>query len=178
MVTTTNQPGAYRALLNHTDGIVRQVVELHQPTPDGWQECRGCPEGDNPGYWIVWPCRTTRLIAEQVGVALDEDHYTVDMVIDRASDGAVMNDPDGPAAVARLAGLTVGLTDDEHKAVALTAELWNLLCSNVIGDGPSRAGDIAELCHHIHAIQRAVLAQAGARAYPDLYRLLGSVIKR
>jgi hypothetical protein len=69
------------------------------------------------------------------------------------------------------------LTDDEHQAVALTAELWNLLCT-IVDDGPSRDGDLAELCHHIHAIQRTVLAQAAARAYPGRYRLLGSVIER
>jgi hypothetical protein len=73
---------------------------------------------------------------------------------------------------------TYGLTDDEHKAIGLTADLWNLLCASVVGDGPSRAGDLAELCAHIHAIQRTVMAQAAARAHPDRYRLLGSVIEQ
>lgn len=67
------------------------------------------------------------------------------------------------------------LTAEEHRAVDLTAELWNLLCSITGGEG-SREGDLAELAGAVHVIQRAVLAQAGARAYPDRYRLLGKLI--
>lgn len=65
------------------------------------------------------------------------------------------------------------LTEAEHRAMDLTAELWNLLCKDVIGRGPSRAGDLRELIGHIHAIQHTVMSQAAARAYPDRYRLLG-----
>lgn len=65
------------------------------------------------------------------------------------------------------------LTEAERQAVALTAALWNLLAADVVGHGRSRPGDLAELGHHVHAIQQAVLSQAAARAYPDLYRLLG-----
>lgn len=68
------------------------------------------------------------------------------------------------------------LTQDEHRAMELTAELWNLLNRQVIASGPSHDGDCAELCGHVHAIQRMVLAQAAARAYPDRYRLLGGVV--
>lgn len=68
------------------------------------------------------------------------------------------------------------LTPSEHRAMALTVELWNLLCTEIVGEGRSRAGDTKELCHHIHGIQRTVLAQAAARAYPDQYRLLGGEI--
>lgn len=64
------------------------------------------------------------------------------------------------------------LTPAEHAAVAKAGELWNDLCA-IVADGPARAGDLSELIFHIHAIQRAVLKQAAARAYPDLYRLLG-----
>lgn len=64
------------------------------------------------------------------------------------------------------------LTPAEHDAIAMTAELWNLLCA-ITTDGAARDGDLRELIFHIHGIQRAVLKQAAARAYPDLYRLLG-----
>lgn len=64
------------------------------------------------------------------------------------------------------------LTAAEHDAVAQAAELWGSLTA-IVADGPARAGDLSELIFHVHAIQRAVLKQAAARAYPDLYRLLG-----
>jgi len=65
-----------------------------------------------------------------------------------------------------------GLTDDEHHAIELTTALWNQL-SAIVGQGPTRAPDLAELAIHIHAIQTTVLAQAAARTHPDRYRLLG-----
>lgn len=65
------------------------------------------------------------------------------------------------------------LTDAEHRVMDLTAEVWNTLVREVVGDGPARDGDLAELAHDIHRIQERVLAQAAARAYPDRYRLLG-----
>lgn len=68
------------------------------------------------------------------------------------------------------------LTDAEHRAMDLTAQLWNLLCSDVVTEGPSRTKDLHELVHHIHAIQHTVMSQAAARAYPERYRLLGGVI--
>jgi len=64
------------------------------------------------------------------------------------------------------------LTDAEHTAMDLTAQLWNALCA-IAGDGPARAGDLAEMATHIHAIQHAIMAQAAARAHPDRYRLMG-----
>jgi len=68
--------------------------------------------------------------------------------------------------------MTEMLTDDERKAIQMTAGLWNQLC-RVVGDGRTRDADMAELCAHIHAIQQAVMSQAAARAYPETYRLLG-----
>lgn len=67
------------------------------------------------------------------------------------------------------------LTDAEHRCVRLAGELWNGLCQ-IVGNDESRAGDLAELVHHVHAIQNAVLAQAAARAYPGRYRLLGGAL--
>ena len=60
----------------------------------------------------------------------------------------------------------------EHDAVSMAGDLWGLLCTITL-DGPSREADLHELVIHIHAIQHAVMANAAARAYPDLYRPLG-----
>lgn len=65
------------------------------------------------------------------------------------------------------------MTDTEHRAMDLTAQLWNLLAGQVIANGPAGPGDRAELAAAVHTIQRMVLGQAAARAYPDRYRLLG-----
>jgi hypothetical protein len=65
------------------------------------------------------------------------------------------------------------MTEAEHHAMDLTAELWNLLAGEVILNGPGGHGDREELAAAIHVIQRMVLGQAAARAYPDRYRLLG-----
>lgn len=65
------------------------------------------------------------------------------------------------------------MTDAEHRAMDLTAQLWNLLAGEVIANGPAGPGDRAELAAAVHVIQRMVLGQAAARAYPDRYRLLG-----
>jgi hypothetical protein len=76
------------------------------------------------------------------------------------------------AAVGTLAPRQDLMTQDEHKAMAITADLWNLLC-RIVGQGRTRSADLGEACNHIHAIQHTILAQAAARAYPDRYRLLG-----
>jgi hypothetical protein len=68
------------------------------------------------------------------------------------------------------------LTEAEHEAMRMTADLWNHLCSAVVRGGGTRSGDLAELAAHIHGIQHAVMAQAAARAYPDLYRPLGGSV--
>lgn len=67
------------------------------------------------------------------------------------------------------------LTRDEHQAMALTTELWNLL-NRIVGHSRSRQADLQELAVHIHAIQNAILAQAAARAFPQQYRLLGETL--
>ena len=82
MTTPADQPAAYRALLNATDGIVRQVVELHQPVVYsiigcGW-ECQGCEAQGYDWEYPTWPCSTSELIAEQVRVSLREADYTVE----------------------------------------------------------------------------------------------------
>jgi hypothetical protein len=54
--------------------------------------------------------------------------------------------------------------------------LFQLLANEVVGDGPAREADLAELTTAIHVIQRAVMGQAAARAYPGQYRPFGEVI--
>lgn len=68
------------------------------------------------------------------------------------------------------------LTQGERNAVT-TAALLAEQIADIIADGPSRDADLAEAVHHIHAVQRMVLAQAAARAYPDRYRLLGGLLR-
>lgn len=68
------------------------------------------------------------------------------------------------------------LNEDEQKAVRLAGELSAFITEWIIGIGPTREQDIAELEAAIHVVQRMVLAQAAAREYPGRYRLLGEVI--
>lgn len=79
------RPAAYRALLAATDGLAREMVQLHRPEPDithGDDVRRWCCEGcDVEGYeweYPEWPCRTSQLAAERADVSLREDHYTVE----------------------------------------------------------------------------------------------------
>lgn len=70
----------------------------------------------------------------------------------------------------------MNLTEAEHEAVRQAGLLYMLITGAVIGTGPTRDDDVAELKILIHGIQRMVLAQAAAREYPLLYRLLGEVL--
>jgi hypothetical protein len=69
------------------------------------------------------------------------------------------------------------LTDDEHLALELLAKAANQI-GKVIGKGPQSGFDWAEAADKIHQLQRLVMGQAAARAYPDTYRLLGETLKR
>lgn len=70
-----------------------------------------------------------------------------------------------------------GLTPAELDAIDLTAQLVGKVCQEVIGHGPTRDHDIAEFVAHVHAIQNAIMAQAAARAHPDMFRLLGETLR-
>jgi hypothetical protein len=65
------------------------------------------------------------------------------------------------------------LTEADHRAMRLSAELMSFIARDVIGDGVNRSQDLAEAAAHIHGVQNMILAQAAARAYPNLYRQLG-----
>ena len=72
--------------------------------------------------------------------------------------------------------LAVLLTDDEREAVRQAGRLHQLISKRIVTNGPTRAEDLAEVTAAIHIIQRTVMAQAAARAYPKEFRLLGEVI--
>jgi len=68
------------------------------------------------------------------------------------------------------------LTADEHEAVRQAGLLYTFIAERIVAHGPTRDDDLAELRAAVHVIQRAVEAQAAARAYPRKFRLLGTVI--
>lgn len=67
------------------------------------------------------------------------------------------------------------LTDLEHELLAQFGKTW-ILIVEVVGDGPTRDADLAEVAYHIHALQHFVMAQAAGRAYPTEYRLAGRTL--
>ena len=69
------------------------------------------------------------------------------------------------------------LSDNELRAMEITVELVNVMCKEVIGQGPTRDADVREFVHHVHIIQQAILSQAAGRAYPDRFRLLGETLR-
>jgi hypothetical protein len=64
------------------------------------------------------------------------------------------------------------LTEDEMAALDLLKDLTQL-CTSIIAPGRELEADHSELVLHVHAIQRMIMAQAAARAYPQKFRLLG-----
>lgn len=92
-------------------------------------------------------------------------------------------DPDDPATLTWLDHDTEQtapehglLTTAEHAVVQRAGELWNAICA-AIPEGPTRDADLHELVLHVHAIQQAIMSNAAARAYPKLYRRLGSTLR-
>lgn len=72
--------------------------------------------------------------------------------------------------------MTDPLTPLEIETIGMQGKVWNNLCK-IVGDGPSRSGDLKELCAHVHAIQQAIMSNAAARAYPDQFRPLGGTLR-
>lgn len=68
------------------------------------------------------------------------------------------------------------LTDLERRALDLTGELAGLF-GEIVGPERSRGGDLAEIVAAIHVLQRYLMSQAAARAYPGQYRALGQIIE-
>jgi hypothetical protein len=67
------------------------------------------------------------------------------------------------------------LSESEKEAIAKAGELATL-CFRIVDFGPNRTNDLNEIIIHVHAIQHAIMAQAAARAYPDVYRRLGASV--
>lgn len=67
----------------------------------------------------------------------------------------------------------MSLTEAEHRAMNLTAELANIFAQEIVASGPTRDQDVDEFVLPLHAIQHMIMAQSAAREYPDLYRLAG-----
>lgn len=64
------------------------------------------------------------------------------------------------------------LTDEEQHVIQLAADLAAAIAA-AIPAGPNRVADLNELLVPVHHIQHAFMAQAAARAMPELYRPLG-----
>jgi hypothetical protein len=67
------------------------------------------------------------------------------------------------------------LTPAERRALDLTGELAGLF-GEIVGNESSRHGDLTEIVSAIHILQRYLMSQAAARAYPGQYRALGEHI--
>ena len=69
------------------------------------------------------------------------------------------------------------LTEQEKDAVDLAGKLATALSRIIPERGFNRADDLNELLAHIHIIQRSVMANAAARAYPGQFRQLGLSVR-
>ena len=67
------------------------------------------------------------------------------------------------------------LTVEEREVVRLAGDLWTHIVK-AIPEGHAKEKDLDELRAHIHGIQRAFMAQAAARGYPELFRGLGGPV--
>jgi transcriptional regulator with XRE-family HTH domain len=80
------------------------------------------------------------------------------------------------ARTVSLSGTGAGrmsLTAGEREVARQAGELYEYIAEHVIGHGPTRDEDLAELRAAVNVIKRMVLAQAAARAFPGEFRLLG-----
>lgn len=69
----------------------------------------------------------------------------------------------------------MSLTRDEHLVMNLLGEVAGRM-AKIIGEGPTRQQDLAEMVTHVHDLQRMVMSQSAGRDHPGLYRLLGTVV--
>jgi len=65
------------------------------------------------------------------------------------------------------------LTPVEHELIEMLGRCASAFANHVVGNGSTRACDIAEFYAHVHDLQHTVMAQACARAFGSLYRMLG-----
>lgn len=62
---------------------------------------------------------------------------------------------------------TIQLRPTEEKAMNALADAWNALLDAF---GPCASQTNAEAASHVHALQRMILANITARAFPDKFR--------
>ena len=156
----------------------------HAETGRTWQR---------PGFWR----EADDLLGGGGRLVRLSDRYRAALVAGPGSEaggrpGPQPHSPDGGNPVcndeAGTAGAGLPLPDDaderllsllapaEHAAVRDAGLLYTFVATHVIADGPTREDDLAELRAPIHVIQRMVLAQAAARAFPKEFRLLGGLV--
>jgi hypothetical protein len=68
------------------------------------------------------------------------------------------------------------LTDKERELLAKIGDIWVLFCG-ITGQTSTRDDDLQEIISAIHLLQRYVMSNAAARAYPDEYRALGETLQ-
>lgn len=78
---TPRPTGYMRLRVARRTPLLTELVELHRPEPSfvrpdgtvGWWQCRGCDADGYEWEYPSWPCRTSELIAERLGVDLGEE---------------------------------------------------------------------------------------------------------
>ncbi len=68
------------------------------------------------------------------------------------------------------------ITEAEAALVSDLGKLVNRF-RDVVGKTDQHDYDMNEVIHHIHVLQRYVLSNAAARAYPGQYRALGETLR-
>jgi hypothetical protein len=69
------------------------------------------------------------------------------------------------------------LTAEERELVQDLGRIYTRMM-DVVRDERTRDDDLREIRFHIHGLQRMLMAQAAARAYPSEFRLLGGGVSR
>lgn len=67
------------------------------------------------------------------------------------------------------------LTLEERAVIDMLGNLYEIL-KEIVGNSETREADLAEMAHHIHVLQRYMMAQAMCRTYPGACRGLGETI--
>lgn len=75
------------------------------------------------------------------------------------------------------------LAEAEHEIITLLGRAYTMFrkevvqCDPLPEPGSVERDDLDEFCDKVHQLQHTVMAQAAARAYPDMYRRVGKVFE-